>query len=96
MAKFTTRVVLHGAAPNDYDDLHKEMEKRGFQRTIRGPDGVEYALPDAEYDFEGDIPRKQVHQNAVAAAKAAMPARKNSVLVTESSGRVWSNLDPVD
>lgn len=68
MASFTTRVVLHGVKGNEYDDLHTAMEESGFSRMIKGEDEKVYALPDAEYDYEGGATRQEVAASARAAA----------------------------
>jgi hypothetical protein len=91
MPSFTTRVVLHGADGDDYNDLHEEMEKRGFTRTITSSTGVVYDLPDAEYDYVGNVTRAQVLERAKAAAAAATE-KKRGVLVTEAAGRSWIGL----
>lgn len=93
MPSFTTRVVLHDADWDDYTDvLHPAMAKQGFKRTITNSDGKTYDLPDAEYNLIGELTRQQVLDRAKAAA--AMTKKKYSVLVTESNGRTWYNLDP--
>jgi hypothetical protein len=90
MAKFTTRVELHGAKDDGYQTLHSEMKDRGFTRIIEGSDGTVYKLPTAEYDYQGPVTRKDVLAKARAAAKAT--GRSYWILVTESVGRTW-NLD---
>lgn len=91
MASFTTRVVLYDADWDDYTQvLHPAMAKHGFKRTVTSDDGQTYDLPDAEYNFVGDLTRKDVLERAKAAA--AMTKKKYSILVTESAGRAWSNL----
>ena len=52
MARFTTRVELHGASSDDYERLHRAMEAGGFSRQITGDNGKTYRLPTAEYAFE--------------------------------------------
>lgn len=94
MTDFTTRVELHDNATwDEYEDLHSEMEKRGFTRTITSDDGVTYQLPWAEYNFEGQATRQQVLDHAKAAAAAAAPKRRRAILVTQSAGRKWIGLD---
>ena len=53
MSQFTVRVELHGAQWVDYETLHAAMERQGFSRVIKGPDGRTYQLPSAEYDGTG-------------------------------------------
>ena len=103
MARYTVRVELHNADTyNDYENLHKAMERQGFIRTIKDTNDVEWHLPDAEYNRQtaGD---KNAVLNKVRAIVAAVgfPVRKeqhsandrtSSILVTESAGRVWDGL----
>jgi hypothetical protein len=93
MAKFTTRVELHKANSEDYDTLHEEMENQGFTRTIKSDDDKEYHLPEAEYNYEGSITRDSVMTKAKTAANKT--GKKYSILITESNGRTWYNLDEV-
>ncbi len=90
MSNFTTRIELHDATWSDYDKLHAEMIAQGFRNTIRSDDGVTYALPPAEYNFEGNLTRAQVVERAKAAASKTN--RKYAALVTESNGRTWHGL----
>ena len=90
MTSFTSRVELHEATWSDYDKLHGEMIAQGFSNTIRSDDGTTYALPPAEYNFEGNLTRAQVLDRAKAAASRTN--RKHAALVTESNGRTWQGL----
>jgi len=67
------------------------MENRGFSRLITSDSGTTYHLPTAEYDFRGNSTRSEVLQKAKSAARAT--GKSASVLVTESNGRSWDNLD---
>jgi photosystem II stability/assembly factor-like uncharacterized protein len=93
MASFTTRVELHKEQPSDYETLHTEMGKVGFSRLITSDDGVSYRLPTAEYNLSGSFSRAEVLEKAKGAVKAT--GKDASILVTESSGRTWSNLTKV-
>lgn len=92
MASFTTRVVLSDADRDDYETLHQYMAAKGFSKTITSDKGTAYELPDAEYDYKGDVSKSDVLELAKAAA--ARVGRKYKVLVTESKGRVWHGLAP--
>lgn len=93
MTSFTVRVELHDADSEDYEDLHKKMKAKGFNRTIQSGDGIRYQLPNAEYNYSGNISRSDVLNSAYDAAKSV---RKNpAVLVTESAGRTWRGLDQI-
>jgi hypothetical protein len=93
MAAFTTRVELHDAVSSDYDKLHEEMKNRGFKQTVRSDDGITYQLPDAEYNYSGDITRLEVRDKAKAAASQVK--KSFGILVTESDGRAWYGLEKV-
>lgn len=93
MAQFTTRVVLHKADWEHYEALHGFMQLAGFSRTIKSDDGITYHLPDAEYDYSGQVTKAQVLEKAKAAA--ARTGKTYSVLVTESAGRTWTGLTKV-
>jgi hypothetical protein len=93
MSQFTTRVELHDADSSDYEELHEEMEKRGFTRTVTSSDGITYQLPTAEYNYEGSAERSDVLRKAKAAAGAVKESYE--VVVTESNGRKWFGLPQV-
>jgi hypothetical protein len=93
MASFTTRIELHDATENDYDKLHKAMEKVGFVRTIKDSEGKTYHLPTAEYNRILDgLTAEEVLSDAKTAASSTK--RKYRILVTESKRRMWK-LDEV-
>ena len=85
MASFITRVELHKAKAKDedYDTLHKAMEKLGFIRTIKDSDGKTHRLPTAEYNRSADgLAIQKVFDDANAAA-ASSTKLKYGILVTE-------------
>jgi hypothetical protein len=91
MAQFTTRVELHGVILEAYGRLHSAMEHEGFSRTITAEDGISYVLPTGEYNRAGDnLTTAKVLSDAKVAA--ASVAARFSILVTESSARVWLDL----
>ena len=92
MPRFTVRVELHDATWRDYTDLHTEMRRRGFSTTISTDSGAAYHLPPAEYGYENSVTRDVVLEKAKAAAAAVRTSY--SVLVTQSAGRTWHNLEP--
>jgi hypothetical protein len=87
---YFVRVELHDADRFDYDVLHHAMATRGFQRTIRGDDGVLYHLPTAEYVIgttaSGD------HVRSAAGAAAAGSGKSYAVLVARYEQAWWSGL----
>lgn len=95
MANYTVRIELHDATWDDYQELHEKMADAGYRRTIIGRDGVEYDLPDAEYNLPGSSKtRIEVRDQALAIAKKVKAAPRPGVLVTEGA-RTWI-LDPVE
>ena len=94
MPSFTTRVELHQASYQDYENLHAAMEDAGFSRFITSDDGQTYHLPMAEYDRSGNLTRSQVLNQAKAAA--ASTGKNSAILVTESTGRRWSGLQSAE
>lgn len=91
MTNFTVRVELHNANSDDYEDLHEKMEGKGFKRTIMNGDGTKYQLPDAEYNYSGNITRADVLEKAYSTANSVK--KEPAILVTESAGRTWRGLD---
>lgn len=94
MAKFTTRVELINATSEDYDLLHTEMENKNFTRTIvSDSDKIKHYLPPAEYNRDGNYTRQQTLDAAKVAASKTR--KEHRILVTESVGRIWYNLEEV-
>jgi hypothetical protein len=93
VTNYVTRVELRNATAVQYVQLHAEMAKAGFNRTIPGPNGNLYHLPTAEYFMSSDTLKiEDVRELArgVAAGVSAGPL----VLVTAGQS-TWS-LVPVD
>ncbi|WGS53561.1 hypothetical protein LFL96_21110 [Paraburkholderia sp. D15] len=88
MTQFLTRVELYDSEDADYEDLHEQMAKRGFKRTIvvNLDDDTEhtYQLPRAEYLINGDFTRKDVYDKGRSAVNAIK--KRGGVVVTQSSG----------
>lgn len=92
MAEYMIRVVLHGAAGDDYAKLHEAMEASGAARQIRADDGEFYDLPDAEYYLETDRSGTDVRDIAVSIASKVRLGP--SVLVSKATAFFW-RLAPV-
>jgi hypothetical protein len=92
MASFTTRIELDDVKLGDYYTLDDEMHRRGFTRTIKGSDAV-YKMPEATYNFVGDIAEQAVYDKAVQAVAAL--GRTGGIVVTKSAGRVIGGLHKV-
>lgn len=99
MTNFTVRVVLHGVDNDEselYTELHDEMRKQGFVRTITLPDsGGTWKLPPAEYSKISSDTRTTVLVAAKKAATVVMGNEKRfSILVTgDEHPRVFHNLE---
>jgi hypothetical protein len=93
VAKFTTRIVLHDADWDDYNDLYTYMDQEGFTDEITSSDGTTYKMPDAEYDIVGSFDLDDVL--AIAKRAAGKTGRKYAVFITQSSGRKWVGLETV-
>jgi len=91
MATFLARVELHNAKESDYETLHLQMAKRGFHRTIRGDDGVNYSLPPAEYYGTGSVSVVAAREAAKAAANAT--GKASGVIVVDWTSASWDGLE---
>ena len=91
MARFTTRIELHGASRSDYDNLHSAMDDEGFTRTVTSDDGTVYDMPWAEYNYDGNRTLQHVFDAGKRAASST--GYKFAILVTKSAGRKWQGLD---
>ena len=84
--------MLHKATWDEYIDLATEMAKEGFDDVVvNSGDGKRSKLPAGEYQGTA-IDRSTALNKAKAAATRV--GKKFAVLVTESNGRTWYNLDP--
>ena len=93
MARYIIRVVLHdNASFQDYQLLHANLAARGVHDDIVGDDGRWYRLPPAEYRYEGAEGLPDVRDAVTLIAEAI---KRCSVLVTESLGRAWANLEEI-
>lgn len=92
MPSYTVRIELHDASLEDRAALQRAMEEQGFKGTISSSLGGVCRLPSDEYDYDGPVTRANVLRMACEAARRL--GRMFSVLVTESAGRTWYNLDP--
>jgi hypothetical protein len=65
MANYLARVELHLASPEDYEQLHLSMQRRGYTRRITGEDGISYRLPTGTYFVSGTSAMLSVALNAL-------------------------------
>ncbi|EEP98520.1 hypothetical protein yruck0001_11780 [Yersinia ruckeri ATCC 29473] len=81
---------MHNAEDGDYQSLNEKMTEAGFTRLI-GREKV-YKLPDGEYNYgSGSLNKQEVADLALQVAEKIRFVP--SILVTESGGRTWRNLD---
>ncbi len=90
--KFTARVLLRRATPDDYLRLNEEMERRGFHRVIAGERGL-YRLPSGDYWCEPAMPLaiEEVHALVDEAARASHG--DHCTLVAHVAAIAWGGLD---
>jgi hypothetical protein len=91
MANYIAMVELHLATPQDYEQLHLNMQQRGYVRKITGEDGVVYRLPAGTYFVSGTSAVLSVALNAAVDA-ANETGKKSSVLVTDWLSARWHGL----
>lgn len=93
MIQFITRVELHHATEKDYEKLHDEMYKQKFFKIILDTTTHEWVrLPTAEYHSYSNLGIDEV---AKLAEKTALKTGKScSILVVQSAGIRWMNLNP--
>jgi hypothetical protein len=95
MAKFTIRVVLHDDPTwDDYEQLASALAARNITDVLTNGEGVQYKMPPAEYQCQGDLSAAEIRDICVAAAKTT--GKPHAVLVTESVSRAWVGLKRVD
>ena len=94
MAKFTVRVEILDGTISDHDRLEKIMLEQGFDRSIRSDSGRIYKLPPGEFNYAGEIERQQLREKVQACA--GQLGKSYSLLITESKGRSWFNLNKLN
>ncbi|MHC0023224.1 MULTISPECIES: type V toxin-antitoxin system endoribonuclease antitoxin GhoS [Enterobacter] len=96
MTSYTVRVELHGAESDEYEKLHAEMAKEGFDKIIM-LDGIYYELPTAEYSLvDSSLTTLEVTEKAFKAAKKVQPQPVPSILTTATeTPRMAFGLKPV-
>jgi hypothetical protein len=90
MSYYITRVELHYANYDDYENLHGAMQRAGFSRFIIGDDGQTYHLPTAEYVMVGDYDLAAVRE--AAARAAATTGKAFALVVTRGASVSWQGL----
>lgn len=100
MQRFITRIELHKADSDDYETLHQEMEKEGFDKTIKNGNNIEYHLPDGEYYYDKTIPHDPNKKDyTIVLEKAKLAASKTkksfSIITSRTDASRWYNLEEV-
>jgi hypothetical protein len=92
MGQFITRVELHRAHSEKYEQLHRAMESCNFGRTIQAASGA-WHLPEAEYQSRGNLTASDVRGIAAQAIKSI--GATGMVFVSEISNWAAEGLRPV-
>lgn len=93
MARFTIRIELVNATWDQYKQMYAHLERQGIVDIISSDKGTTYRMPPAEYNYDGSATRDQVLEMAKSSASKVVPDYR--VLVTESAGRTWHNLETI-
>ncbi|HXP67887.1 MAG TPA: type V toxin-antitoxin system endoribonuclease antitoxin GhoS [Candidatus Dormibacteraeota bacterium] len=94
MANYIARVELHKASDDDYEELHDEMSKRGFTRTIKGDNGSTYHLPTGTYAVaNSSVMLQTACDAAIEAAKET--GKAYSLIVADWGSAQWAGLPTV-
>lgn len=70
---FVVRITIHEGSEKDYETLHDQMARLGFNRTILGADGNHYQLPDATYVGISHLSTPQLRDVVASTAHMAVP-----------------------
>ena len=94
MGTFIIRVELKDAKYEAYELLHKNMDKEGFKKTIKGAKG-DYFLPHAEYCFINESYNDEVAVRDKAINIILSVKCEYTILVTKSAGMAWQGLEKI-
>jgi hypothetical protein len=84
----TIRIEMReGTTWDEYEMLHREMERIGFLKEIVGDSGQRYALPDAVYYGTSYVPIETLRDWVRQTANAISPGA--GVLVMETPSAAW-------
>lgn len=96
MPRYTIRIELLNAKREQYDAMYEHLDAVNIVDEFTDSEGVRYRLPPAEYTYDGPLERAEVIQLAKnAAAKVSKTSKDYRVLVTQSGGRTWYNLEKI-
>jgi hypothetical protein len=86
MANYYARVELHGASwPEDYEELHEALRKRGFTNCVPTSNGNTWRLPTGFYYSTGRDDDKDIVAKAVKES-ADSTGYENELVVIKTSG----------
>ena len=93
MSAFNTRIELHDANYQDYEDLHSNKAQEGYKTSIRSDNGTTYHLPTAEYNLIADCTRDEAIEKTKRAAQKT--GKRFAAVVSEYTGCSWVGLEQV-
>lgn len=83
---FITRIELHNATYDNYNQLHRAMENQNFSRLIKSDNGIVYHLPEAEYSCSSSS-----IDGVLSAAKIAANSTGCKYLVFTCEWKQWKS-----
>ena len=92
MPNFIVRFQLDNATNNDYLKLKRLLIPAGFTKEIKADNGTPYILPQGTYLASTEKDKNHVLEVAINVVRRLQLRYK--ILVTESAGSAWINLDP--
>ena len=95
MSNYIARVELHAASYDDYENLHGQMLRWGFVRTIKGNNGSTYQLPTGTYVSAADFASASAALQATVAAAGAT-GKTFSIIAADWSSASWQGLPIVN
>lgn len=94
MQNFISRVELHSATYDDYENLHMYMQRHGYARTVRADNGTIYKLPTGTYCSNREMFSASEAMEAAAAA-ARSTGKEFEVISAEWRSASWQGLPVV-
>lgn len=92
MKNYTVRIELWSNLFSNFQILHKEMNNRGFRKTIISDEGMEYYLPRSVYVTYGFSTNEVLLKAQEAVNRTDSQAE---ILVLETNECRWTGLVPV-
>ena len=92
MSNFIVRFELEPGTNNNYTILKRLLTPAGFTKIIKADNQTPYILPQGMYLASTERDKNHVLEVAIKVTKRL--GIKYKILVTESNGSAWINLDP--